>query len=114
MAKKATKKAAPKKKAATKKKAAPKKKAAKKAAPKKKAAAPKKAAPKKAAPKKAAPKKAKVKRAPNPAFMKPMNIGDSLAAVIGKNPMPRTEVVKRVWMYIKKNNLQDPKTWRWA
>ena len=104
--KKAAKKAAPKK--AAPKKAAPKK-AAKKAAPKKaaKKAAPKKAAAKKAAPKKAA--KAKVKRAPNPAFMKPMNIGDSLAAVVGRNPMPRTEVVKKIWQYIKKNNLQDPK-----
>ena len=103
-AKKAAKKAAPKKAA---KKAAPKK-AAKKAAPKKAA---KKAAPKKAAPKKAAKKvaKVKVKRTPNAAFMRPMNIGDSLAAVVGKNPMPRTEVVKRVWIYIKKNNLQDPK-----
>jgi upstream activation factor subunit UAF30 len=93
------------------KKAAPKKAAAKKAAPKKAAA--KKAAPKKAAAKKAAPKKAaakvKTKRAPNPAFMRPMNIGDSLAAIVGSKPMPRTEVVKKVWEYIKKNKLQDAK-----
>ena len=94
------------------KKAKPAKKAAKKAAPKK--AAPKKAAPKKAAKKAAAPKKAvkaakKTKRAPNPAFMKAMNIGDHLAAIVGSKPLPRTEVVKKVWEYIKKNKLQDAK-----
>ena len=42
------------------------------------------------------------------AFMKPMNISDDLAAVVGKGPMPRSEVVKALWVYIKKNNLQDP------
>ena len=99
MAKKTAKKAAPKKAA---KKAAPKK-AAKKAAPKKAA---KKAAPKKAA--KKAPK-AKTKRTPNAAFMKPMKISDTLAAVVGNKPLPRTEVVKALWAYIKKNKLQDPK-----
>ena len=108
MAKKTAKKAAPKKAA---KKAAPKK-AAKKAAPKKaaKKAAPKKAA-KKAAPKKAAKKaaKAKTKRTQNAAFMKPMKISDTLAAVVGNKPLPRTEVVKALWAYIKKNKLQDPK-----
>ena len=56
--------------------------------------------------KKAAPP-AKAKRKPNPAFMKPMNIGDALKPVVGNGPYPRTEVVKRVWGYIKKNNLQD-------
>jgi upstream activation factor subunit UAF30 len=121
--KKAPKKAAPKK--AAPKKAAPKKAAPKKAAPKK--AAPKKAAPKKAAPKKAAPKKAvkkaapkkavkkaapkkavkKVKRAPNPAFMAPMMPDAILGNVVGDKPMPRTEITKRLWDYIKKNNLQD-------
>lgn len=40
--------------------------------------------------------------------MKPMNISDDLAAVVGKGPMPRSEVVKALWVYIKKNNLQDP------
>jgi len=40
--------------------------------------------------------------------MKPMNISDELAAVVGKGPMPRSEVVKALWVYIKKNNLQDP------
>jgi chromatin remodeling complex protein RSC6 len=67
--------------------------------------APKKAAPKKAAPKKAA--KAKTKRKPNAAFMKPMTPSSALAAVIGSNPMPRTEVTKRIWDYIKKHKLQD-------
>ncbi|OGG72996.1 hypothetical protein A3A38_01120 [Candidatus Kaiserbacteria bacterium RIFCSPLOWO2_01_FULL_53_17] len=43
----------------------------------------------------------------NSAFMKPMQISDDLAAVIGKGPMPRSEVVKKLWVYIKKNNLQD-------
>jgi len=108
--KKAAKKAAPKK--AAKKAAAPKK-AAKKAAPKKaakKAAAPKKAV-KKAAPKKAA-KKVKVKRTPNAAFMKAMTPSSSLAAVIGAGAVPRTEVVKKIWGYIKKYNLQDKKNRR--
>ena len=97
-----TKKAAP-------KKAAPKK-AVKKAAPKKaaKKAAPKKAA-KKAAPKKAVKKAAKTKRKPNAAFMKPLAISEKLAAVIGSKPLPRTEVIKKIWDYIKKNGLQDKK-----
>ncbi len=98
-AKKATKKAAPKK--AT-KKAAPKK-ATKKAAPKK--------ATKKAAPKKAT-KKAATKRKPNAAFMKALAISPALAAVIGGGPYPRTEVVKKLWVYIKKNGLQDAKNRR--
>jgi upstream activation factor subunit UAF30 len=99
---KAAKKAAPKKavKKAAPKKAAPKKKAAaKKAAPKKAA--------KKAAPKKAAPKKKAAKRKPNAAFMAAMTPSDKLAAVIGTKPIPRTEIVKQMWNYIKKNNLQD-------
>ena len=88
------------------------KKAAKKAAPKKaaKKAAPKKAAPKKAA-KKAAPKK-KSARKPNAAFMAPLNVTPTLAEVIGNKPMPRTEIVKKIWDYIKKNNLQDKKNRR--
>lgn len=109
---KASKKAAPKKAAA--KKAAPKKAAAKKAAPKKaaaKKAAPKKAAAKKAAPKKAAPKK-KSARKPNAAFMAPLQVSDTLASVIGNKPLPRTEIVKKIWEYIKKNNLQDQKNKR--
>src|SRR5438477_11790701 len=64
---------------------------------------------KKAATKKAAPraKKSGAKRKPNAAFMKPMTPSSTLAAVIGNNPMPRTEVTSKLWGYIKKNNLQD-------
>jgi upstream activation factor subunit UAF30 len=93
-AKKATKKSA--KKPA--KKTGAKKPAAKKSA--------KKAAPKKAAPKKAA-KKTGAKRKPNAAFMKAMTPSTTLAAVVGSMPLPRTEVTKKIWDYIKKNKLQD-------
>ena len=48
----------------------------------------------------------------NSAFMKPMTISAELAVVVGKGPMPRSEVVKKLWAYIKKNNLQDPKNKR--
>ncbi|MDO8521453.1 MAG: SWIB/MDM2 domain-containing protein [bacterium] len=44
----------------------------------------------------------------NSAFMKPLAVSDDLAAVVGKGPMPRSEVVKKLWVYIKKENLQDP------
>lgn len=44
----------------------------------------------------------------NAAFMKPMTISADLAAVVGPGPMPRSEVVKKLWEYIKSNNLQDP------
>ncbi|UMX48232.1 MAG: SWIB/MDM2 domain-containing protein [Candidatus Nealsonbacteria bacterium DGGOD1a] len=44
----------------------------------------------------------------NSAFMKPMTISEELAVIVGKGPMPRSEVVKNLWAYIKKNNLQDP------
>jgi len=106
-AKKSAKKAAPKKAAAKKapaKKAAPKKAAAKKAPAKK--AAPKKAAAKKAPAKKAA------KRTPNAAFMKALQPSADLAAVVGDKPLPRTEVVKKLWAYIKKHGLQDQKNKR--
>jgi chromatin remodeling complex protein RSC6 len=76
------------------------KKVAKKAAKK---AAPKKAA-KKAA--KKAPKK-KSARKPSAAFMKALTPSDSLAEVVGSKPLPRTEVVKKMWVYIKANKLQD-------
>lgn len=79
--------------AAKKKKPAAKKKPARKAAPKKKVAA-----------KKAKPK---TKRKPNAAFMKPMMPSSALSEVIGGKPMPRTEVTKKLWAYIKKNGLQD-------
>jgi chromatin remodeling complex protein RSC6 len=103
----ATAKKAPAKKAAA-KKAVPAKKApaAKKAAPAKKALAAKKAAPAKtAAAKKEA--KPKVKRTPNAAFMKAMTPSSALAAIVGDKALPRTEVTKKVWDYIKKNKLQD-------
>nr|WP_273488946.1 SWIB/MDM2 domain-containing protein [Roseateles chitosanitabidus] len=69
---------------------------AKKAAPAKKAAAPAKKA--------AAPAK---KRTPNAAFMKALTPSPALAAIVGDKPLPRTDVVKKVWEYIKKHKLQD-------
>ncbi|MCC7325610.1 MAG: SWIB/MDM2 domain-containing protein [Burkholderiales bacterium] len=104
-AKKAAKKPAARKPAA--KKTAAKKPAAKKTAAKKPAA--KKTAAKKAAPakKKPAAKKTAAKRKPNAAFMKAMTPSAMLAAVVGASPMPRTEVTKKIWDYIKKNKLQD-------
>ena len=110
-AKKAVKKVAAKKPAAAKKAvkkvAAKKPVAAKKAV--KKVAAKKPVAAKKAV-KKVATKKpaaAKTARKPNAAFMKPMTPSAVLAAVVGANPLPRTEVTKKVWEYIKKHKLQD-------
>jgi len=113
------------------KKAAAKKPAAKKAAVKKVAAKPaaKKAAVKKVAAKKAPAKKVvakkvvakkavkkpaakKAARKPNAAFMKPMTPSAVLAAVIGATPVPRTEVTKKIWVYIKKHDLQDAKNRR--
>jgi chromatin remodeling complex protein RSC6 len=85
------------------------KKAAKKAPAKAAKKSTKKAAPKKAAKKavkKAAPKK-KSARKPNAAFMAPLTPSATLAEVVGSKPMPRTEVVKKIWDYIKKNGLQD-------
>ncbi|MEO8030177.1 MAG: SWIB/MDM2 domain-containing protein [Gemmatimonadota bacterium] len=66
---------------------------------------------KKAAKKKAAPKKA-AKRKPNAAFMKPVQPSATLSEVIGSKPIPRTEVTKKIWAYIKKNGLQDKKNRR--
>ena len=77
----------------------------------KKKAASKKTASKKTASKKTA-KKTKVKRKPNAAFMKPMSPSAALGAVIGSSAMPRTEVTKKIWAYIKKNKLQDAKNKR--
>ncbi|RPI47255.1 MAG: hypothetical protein EHM59_05100 [Betaproteobacteria bacterium] len=71
----------------------------------------KKSASKKPAAKKSAAKKT-AKRKPNAAFMKPLTSSPALAAVIGDKPMPRTEVTKRLWEYIKKNKLQDSKNRR--
>lgn len=89
---------------AKKKPAAKKKAAAKKAAPKKAVA--KKATPKKAVAKKPAAKK-KAKREPNPAFMRPLQPDAALGAIVGKKPLPRTQITKKIWAYIKKNGLQD-------
>jgi chromatin remodeling complex protein RSC6 len=66
---------------------------------------------KKKAAKKKAPKKA-AKRKPNAAFMKPVTPSATLAEVIGSKPMPRTEVTKKIWQYIKKHGLQDKKNRR--
>jgi len=91
-------------------KAPAKKPAAKKAPAKKPAAkAPAKKAPaKKAAAKKPAAKPAKKSaRKPNAAFMKPLTPSAALASIVGDKPLPRTEVVKRLWEYIKKGKLQD-------
>ena len=98
---KATKKAAPK---ATKKAAAPK--ATKKAAAPK---ATKKVAAPKATKKVAAPKAA---RKPNAAFMKALTPSATLAEIVGNKPLPRTQVVSKIWEYIKKHNLQNPKNKR--
>ena len=54
----------------------------------------------------------RAKRAPNPAFMRPMQPTEELGAVVGARPMPRTEVTKRLWEYIRKNGLQDQKNRR--
>jgi chromatin remodeling complex protein RSC6 len=102
--KKVTKKKVAKKKVAKKK--ATKKKVAKKKVAKKKVTK-KKATKKKVAKKKVVKKKAKKKRKPNAAFMKPMNISADLGDVIGGKAIPRTEVTKKLWAYIKKNKLQD-------
>jgi upstream activation factor subunit UAF30 len=100
--KKTAKKKTAKKKTAKKKVA--KKKTAKKKTAKKKTAK-KKTAKKKTAKKKVAKKKAK--RKPNPAFMKPMTCSPALQAVVGTKPLPRTQITKKLWDYIKKNKLQD-------
>lgn len=107
---------------ATAKKAPAKKAPAPKAAPAKKLAAPKAAPVKAVAAKKAAPAKAAApakkvaavkaaapakKRTPNAAFMKALTLSPELSAVVGDKPLPRTEIVSKLWVYIKANNLQD-------
>ena len=77
----------------------------------KKGGAKKKSAAKKPAAKKAA-KKSGAKRVPNAAFMAPKQPDALLSAIVGANPIPRTEITKKLWLYIKKNNLQDPKNKR--
>jgi chromatin remodeling complex protein RSC6 len=66
----------------------------------------------KTAKKKTATGKKKSARKPNAAFMKPVTPSPALAAVIGDKPVPRTEVTKKLWAYIKKNGLQDQKNRR--
>jgi upstream activation factor subunit UAF30 len=65
-----------------------------------------------AAKKKAKPAKKKSKRKPNAAFMKPVTPSAALSAVIGGTPMPRTQVTKKLWAYIKRKGLQDKKNKR--
>ncbi|PYR20090.1 MAG: hypothetical protein DMF98_24060 [Acidobacteria bacterium] len=57
-------------------------------------------------------KKAVSKRKPNAAFMKPVTPDDALSEVVGSKPLPRTELTKKLWAYIKKNKLQDQKNKR--
>jgi chromatin remodeling complex protein RSC6 len=78
-------------------------------------AAKKKASTKKAPAKKStskSPAKSGAKRKPNAAFMKAMQPDPALGAVVGSGTMPRTEVTKKIWVYIKKNGLQDSKNRR--
>ncbi len=70
------------------------------------------AAKKKSSKKPAAKKKAGAKRKPNAAFMKAMTPSAALGAVIGNSAMPRTEVTKKIWAYIKRHGLQDSKNRR--
>jgi chromatin remodeling complex protein RSC6 len=66
----------------------------------------------KTAAKKKATKKSGKKRTPSAAFMRPMQPSAALAAVVGSSPLPRTEVTKKLWAYIKRNGLQDSKNRR--
>ncbi|HUF28540.1 MAG TPA: SWIB/MDM2 domain-containing protein [Gemmatimonadaceae bacterium] len=91
---------------ATKKKAAKRKKGSAKKA--RKSAGKRKTA-RKSKVKRAAKKKTRTKRAPNAAFMKPMQPSPQLANVVGSSPLPRTEVTKKLWAYIKRRGLQDAK-----
>ena len=67
---------------------------------------------KKSATKSRAKTRSKTKRSPNAAFMKPMRPSASLSAVVGSSPLPRTEITKRLWAYIKRKGLQDNKNRR--
>ncbi len=100
--------------AATKKKTA-KKSGAKKSGAKKSAKKSTKKAAKRPAARKTAKKAAKksgAKRTPNAAFMKPMQPSAQLSNVVGSTPIPRTEVTKKLWAYIKRKGLQDAKNRR--
>ena len=98
--------------ATAKKKSSAKKGAAKKGASARKSSSAKKSSGAKKSSAKRAPAKKKSaakKRTPNAAFMKAMQPSEQLGAVVGNSPMPRTEITKKLWQYIKKNNLQDAK-----
>lgn len=84
----------------------------KKSSAKKKSAAKKSSAKKSSAKKSSGKKKSATKRTPSAAFMKPMTPSAQLATVVGSNPMPRTEVTKKLWNYIKRKGLQDSKNRR--
>ncbi len=106
--KKASAKKKPAKRKVAKRKPAAKKKVAKrKPAARKKATAKRKPAARKAAPRKKARAKSKTKRKPNAAFMRPVTLSEALGEVVGHKAIPRTEVTKRLWLYIKKYKLQD-------
>ena len=72
----------------------------------------KKGGAKKATRKSATKKRSGAKRTPNAAFMKPMQPSEQLGSVVGNSPMPRTEVTKKLWGYIKRKGLQDSKNRR--
>lgn len=95
------------KKATAKKKPATKRAAAIKKTARKKTTARRAAARKAPAKRKPARKKTATKRKPSAAFMRPWTLSEALGAVVGMKPIPRTEVTKRLWDYIKKNKLQD-------
>ncbi len=101
--------------ATAKKKSTAKKSSSKSAAKKstaKKSSATRGAAKKSSAGKSSAKKKSTTKRQPSAAFMKPMQPSAELAAVVGSAPLPRTEVTKKLWAYIKRKGLQDSKNKR--
>ena len=77
-----------------------------------KSAGKKSSAKKSSAKKSSGKKKSATKRTPSAAFMKPMTPSAQLGAVVGTNPMPRTEVTKKLWNYIKRKGLQDSKNRR--
>ena len=83
-------------------------------ATKKKSSSKKKSAGKKRTAKKSSAKKSgkKTKRVPSAAFMKPMTPSAQLAPVVGSSPIPRTEVTKKLWAYIRRKGLQDSKNRR--
>lgn len=106
----AAKKKVAKKRTTTKRKVAKKKPAKRKVAKRKPAARKKATAGRKPAARKAAPRKkakSKTKRKPNAAFMRPVTLSEALGEVVGHKAIPRTEVTKRLWLYIKKYKLQD-------